>query len=379
MTTDSKPAHNLVPIWVLSGFLGSGKTTLLNHLIKQPDLRDTLVIINEFGETSLDHLLVTHSDEDMVVTLDNGCVCCNIRHDLSTTLKQVTWRFSRNGKRQFNRVVIETTGLADPAPIVHTLMTDETLAAHYRLEALIATVDCVNGAASLSLHPEAAKQIAIADCLIITKSDLTSPKQLAELHQQLTALNPIAQHLTALNGRIDPHQLLGQRFSIDQTSPDIRTWLAGNKHPAAPTARARLHYQPIRQPGQLAQPLRNKPRLSNTPSTSSQGGHGNIQTFCLTFAEPLAPDLFDQWLGLLVGFKGSNLLRVKGFINLKNRAGPTVIHGVQHIFHPPVELDAWPSEDRSTRIVFITRDLDPSIIERTFNAFAAKHMPLESE
>src|SRR5690606_5715596 len=133
MTTDSKPAHNLVPVWVLSGFLGSGKTTLLNHLIKQPDLRDALVIINEFGETSLDHLLVTHSDEDMIVTLDNGCVCCNIRHDLSTTLKQVTWRFSRNGKRQFNRIVIETTGLADPAPIVHTLMTDETLAAHYRL------------------------------------------------------------------------------------------------------------------------------------------------------------------------------------------------------------------------------------------------------
>lgn len=369
MTTDSKPAQDLVPVWVLSGFLGSGKTTLLNHLIKQPDLRDTLVIINEFGETSLDHLLVTHSDEDMVVTLDNGCVCCNIRHDLSTTLKQVTWRFSRNGKQQFNRVVIETTGLADPAPIVHTLMTDETLARRYQLDALITAVDCVNGIETLARHPEAAKQVAIADYLVVTKRDLATAKQFTELTRQLTALNPSSQRLTAHNGSVEPHRLLdGQRFSIKQTRPGILSWLAGE----SPTTPVQRRYQPIRQ---HRNPIRtHSAQPHNTPSSPRDPVHHGIQAFCLTFETPLTPDLFDQWLGLLVGFKGSNLLRVKGIVHLKNRPGPTIIHGVQHIFHPPVELAAWPSEDRTTRIVFITRDLEPSVIERTFNAFAAKHM-----
>lgn len=368
MTTDSKPAHDLVPVWVLSGFLGSGKTTLLNHLIKQPELSDTLVIINEFGETSLDHLLVTHSDEDMVVTLENGCVCCNIRRDLSTTLKQVTWRFSRNGKRQFNRVVIETTGLADPAPIVHTLMTDETLARRYQLDALITAVDCANGIETLSQHPEAAKQVAIADYLVVTKHDLATAEQFTELTHQLAALNPSAQRLTAHNGSVDPHRFLdGQRFSIKQASPDILSWLAAE----SPTTPAHRRYKPVRQ---HRNPIRTpSAQHQNTSSSPRDSVHHGIQAFCLTFEAPLTPDLFDQWLGLLVGFKGSSLLRVKGIVHLKNRPGPTIIHGVQHIFHPPVELAAWPSEDRTTRIVFITRDLEPSVIERTFNAFADKN------
>jgi len=354
----------------MTGFLGSGKTTLLNHLIQQPAFHNTLIIINEFGKVSLDHLLVTHCNEDMVVTMENGCVCCNIRRDLSTALKQITWRFSRNGIRQFNRVVIETTGLADPAPIVHTLMTDEFISAHYNLDAIITTVDCVNGMKTLAMHPEAVKQAAIADCLILTKSDLDNTSQYTALSRHLASLNPTARQLPVINGVIDSHELLDRQFfSINQKSPDISTWIGSGTYKNTNLSE-QLHYKPVSSTKTQTRPR--KTTIQHTSSNTAPSEHHNIQAFCLTFSEPLEPELFDQWLGLLVGLKGENLLRVKGILNLKHRLGPTIIHGVQHIFHPPVELTTWPSKDHNTRIVFITREIDPLVIERTFNAFASK-------
>ncbi len=368
MTSDFQSSR--IPVWIITGFLGSGKTTLLNHLVQQPAFHNTLVIINELGEISLDHLLVTHSNEDMVMTMDNGCICCNIRRDLSTVLKQITWRFSRNGKRQFDRVVIETTGLADPAPVIHTLMIDETINERYCLNAIITTIDCFNGLETLALHSESAKQAALADHLILTKSDLIDTAQLAALCWKLTSLNPAARQLLAVNGKIDARELSDERFfpSDRQTLLDITTWLDGNNY-EYPSTHNRFHFKPVSNSNIQAMP-ETKTRYK-APDHSNHDD--NIKSFCLIFSEPLEPELFDQWLGLLVGFKGENLLRVKGILNLKYRFGPTVIHGVQHIFHPPMELAVWPSEDHRTRIVFITRDLDPSIIERTFNAFASKN------
>ncbi len=166
---------DLIPVTLLTGFLGSGKTTVLNHLVHQPELKDALVIINEFGEMALDHLLVAHSIENLALEMSSGCLCCTIRSDLAKTLRDITWRFARNGQRQFRRVLIETTGLADPAPILHTLMTDPAIVRSYRLDGIVATIDMASGADTLDQHAEAIKQAALADALLLTQSDLATP------------------------------------------------------------------------------------------------------------------------------------------------------------------------------------------------------------
>src|SRR5450830_482923 len=198
---------DLIPVSLLTGFLGSGKTTLLNHLVHQPALRDTLVIINEFGEIGLDHLLVAHSEENVVVEMSSGCLCCTIRGDLQKTLKDAHWRFTRNAERRFNRVIIETTGLADPMPILHTLMADADLSEHYRLDGVITAVDAVNGMSTLDAHQEAVRQAAVADLLLLTKTDLAEPAQLATLKQRLGVINPGATQTIILNGAVDAESL----------------------------------------------------------------------------------------------------------------------------------------------------------------------------
>lgn len=222
MTTNLTAKKLPIPVLLLTGFLGSGKTTLLNHLVQQPYFSDTLVIINEFGEISPDHLLVTHSNEDLVMEMGHGCICCTIRGDLAQVFKDIEWRFSRQGERKFNRVVVETTGLADPVPILHTLITDREIASRYHLNAIITTIDSVNGMQTLDLHPEASKQAAVADRLILTKSDLANPEQLITLQKRLAKLNPAAKQLQVFNGNADLESLFNENlFSVDQKSPDI--------------------------------------------------------------------------------------------------------------------------------------------------------------
>jgi len=219
MTTEATP---LIPISLLTGFLGSGKTTLLNYLVTQPALKDTLVIINEFGEIGLDHLLVAHSQEDIVVEMSSGCLCCTIRGDLKKTLKDITWRFAEGGQRKFNRVVIETTGLASPIPILHTLMTDSFIAAKYRLDGVITTIDAVNGNATLDEHTEALQQAAVADRLLLTKSDLADAAILEQLQSRLQQLNPAAKRIVSRQGQVAAEQLLNAGlFSTADKAPDV--------------------------------------------------------------------------------------------------------------------------------------------------------------
>ena len=213
---------DLIPISLLTGFLGSGKTTLLNYLVGQPELKDTLVIINEFGEIGLDHLLVAHSQEEVVVEMSSGCLCCTIRGDLKKTLKDITWRFAEGGQRKFNRVIIETTGLASPIPILHTLMTDPFIAGKYRLDGVITTVDAVNGAATLDQHLEAVQQAAVADRLLLTKADLAEAAALDTLQARLRQINPASQQILSQQGQVAPAQLLDAGlFRAGEKSPYI--------------------------------------------------------------------------------------------------------------------------------------------------------------
>lgn len=356
-----------IPVSLLTGFLGSGKTTLLNHLISQPEMKDTLVIINEFGEIGLDHLLVAHSQEETIVEMSSGCLCCTIRGDLKKTLKDITWRFAEGGRRKFNRVVIETTGLASPAPILHTLMTDAFIAERYRLDGVIVTVDAVNGMSTLDHHEEAVQQAAVADRLLLTKTDLADAATLAALQARLHTLNPGARQLQPQVGRIAAAELLDAGlFKPGEKMPDVARWL--NEEAFAEQARhEQAHHHAHDHHGHGHHHGHDHHGHDHEHDVNRHDDH--IRAFCFTFDEPIDPVLFDEWLSLLVGFKGPNILRIKGILNLKGEALPTVIHGVQHIFHPTATLPQWPSEDRRSRIVFITRDVERATIERSFDAF----------
>jgi G3E family GTPase len=295
-----------LPVSVITGFLGSGKTTLLSRLLRDPAFERTAVIINEFGAVGLDHLLVESSDEQILV-LEGGCVCCTVRGDLVRTAGDLLARRAAGTVTPFERIVIETSGLADPAPIVHALMTDRDIAEQLHLESVIATVDAAAGAATLDAHPQSVKQAALADCIVVTKSDLCDP---AEITARLQTLNPGAPKLTAVHGAVDARQLFSQ--PTHHVLPD------GHVH-----------------------------------------GHDGINTFCLRREKPLHAVTLGLFLQVVAEHCGAKLLRLKGLVDVVESPGrPAVIHGVQHVFHPPAWLDAWPDDDRSTRIVVISQGLD---------------------
>lgn len=343
-----------IPVSLLTGFLGSGKTTLLNHLVQQPEMHDTLVIINEFGEVGLDHLLVTHTQENIVVEMSSGCLCCTIRGDLKQTMQEMHGRLAGDGARRFTRVVIETTGLASPVPILHTLMTDPFVAEHYQLDGVIVTIDAVNGMHTLDNHPEAVQQAAVADRLLVTKTDLATSEQVQALQQRLQALNPSATLITDTHGQVAAPALLGAgMFRPEDKHHDVGQWLAVAAHEEAHDNHAHHH-------GHAHE-------AHHHHDVNRHDDH--IRAFCMTVDTPLEPEVFEEWMSMFLGFKGQNVLRIKGIVNLQGQDAPIVIHGVQHVFHPPVTLPAWPSEDHRTRLVFITRDIEKATIERSFKAF----------
>ncbi len=345
----------------MTGFLGSGKTTVLNHLVHQPELADALVIINEFGEIGLDHLLVAHSTENIITEMSSGCLCCTIRGDLIKTLRDITWRFARNSKRQFRRVLIETTGLADPAPIIHTLMTEPTLARRYRLDGIVVTIDGTTAEHTLNQHPEAVKQAAVADCLLLTKSDLVTSENYNRLYKRLDNINPSALRRQVTHGQVDPKHVLNLGlFSADNKVPDVARWL--NEEAYAINAdngiTKQSHHHHDHGYGQHH-------HHDHTHDVNRHDDH--IRAFCLSIDIPITEENYLAWLDLLMAFVGSNVLRVKGILNIAGYDHPMVIHGVQHIFHPPAPLSAWPGEDRRSRIVFITRDVEREVVEQIFN------------
>ncbi|MBV8192218.1 MAG: GTP-binding protein [Alphaproteobacteria bacterium] len=354
-----------MPVTVLTGFLGSGKTTLLNKLLRRPELADTAVIINEFGEIGLDHLLVEKSSEDGMVTLNSGCLCCTVRGDLVRTMSELFLKRAKGEVTNFKRMVVETTGLADPAPILHTLMTDPLLASRYRLDGVVTTVDGVNGTSTLDNHEEAVKQAAVADRVLLTKVDIAEAPRLAELKSRLHQLNPGAPFHAVADGEINPNEILNAGLYNPETkTADVKRWLHeeayGHEHGGG-------HHHHGH--GQDHDHHHEHEHGEQDPHNVNRHDD-RIRAFCMTFDEPMSWSTVAAAFDALVTYRGPDLLRMKGILNVKDTDKPVVIHGVQHVFHPPATLDAWPEgDDRKSRVVFITRDIGESTIRKVFASF----------
>ena len=336
----SKP----IPVSVLTGFLGAGKTSLLNTLLKEPLLANACVVINEFGEVGIDHLLVEKSDEN-IVELAAGCLCCTIRGDLINTLVDLLARRDAGSVKAFDRIVIETTGLADPAPVLHVLMRDELLLRRLRLEGVITVVDGVNGGATLNAHSEGVKQVAVADRIVLTKLDLLhgieGEEEMFAIIGRLRALNPTARLLTSHRGEATAERLLNMGlFDAAKKSPNVQAWLNDEA-----LARPHHHHHDV----------------------SRHDAH--IRSFALRDERAISPQGLEMFLEMLTAFHGPNLLRMKGMLKLSDDLSrPLAIHGVQHVFHPPVRLKEWPDGKAETRLVFIVKDIDKAQIETLFTA-----------
>jgi G3E family GTPase len=357
MTTAPESAAP-IPVTLLTGFLGSGKTTVLNHVLKAPGMAATAVVVNEFGEIGIDHLLVEKASDD-VVLLNSGCLCCTVRSDIVDTLLDLFAGRAAGKIPNFVRVVIETTGLADPAPILHTLISDPLVAQRYALDGVVTTVDAANGAGTLDRQPEAVKQAAVADRLLLTKTDVARSADAAALRARLAALNPGAPVVAVAHGVVDPALLFGLGFYDPGTkSLDVQRWLRdeayADDHPHPDDGGRDDHGH--------------NDHDHDRPDANRHDDH--IRAFCITRERPISWAALSNWLDALATMRGDDLLRLKAIVALSDRPDqPVILHGVQHLFHPPILLPQWPSEDRRTRMVFITRDLPKEAVESTLTAF----------
>lgn len=344
MVTSDAP----LPVTLLTGFLGSGKTTVLNHLVRT--LPRTAILMNEFGEVALDHQLLQKMEGPMAL-LSGGCVCCTISGSLSPTLKNLWMARQKGDIPAFERVIIETTGIADPVPVLDNLLHDNWVRARFRLDGVVTTVDALFGMDQLDEHAEAVKQVAVADRLLLTKTDLAPDDTVAALRERLVALNPAADIVTVTHGELDPAaiQNLGL-WNAETRSLEVARWLKPQR------------YQPA-----SANPITGK-RMTALHDA-------RIQAFSVVIDTPLDRYGLQSALGMLTSFRAENLLRFKAIVNLQDEPQPVVLHGVQHVLYPEVMLDAWPDDDHRSRFVFIVRDLEPVFVAKLLADFsgAASH------
>ena len=356
-TSGTDPATPIA-VSLITGFLGSGKTTLLNHLLAHPGMEETAVLINEFGEVGLDHLMVKELDED-VVLLKSGCICCTVQGELVDGMRELYLKRVAGTLPPFTRVVIETTGLADPLPIVSCLMRDPLFKHAYRLDSLITTVDAIHGQSQLERHREAVRQAAVADRLLITKPDLSGASGIRKLRVKLKALNPGAEEFTVENGEIAPSMLFGAdvldpagRLLDVQARLECETRDSGGKQSGSAGSHDHHHHR------------------SGDVDVNRHDEH--IASFCIVLDEPIEWTVFKAWYEELAEKHGDRVLRVKGIVNVQGESGPFAVHCVQSTQHAPARLPSWPDEDRRSRIVFITQDLGREEVERSLDRHRAE-------
>lgn len=361
--TESVPAPaDRMPVSILTGFLGSGKTTLLKALLSHPGMDRVMVIVNEFGEIGLDDALIEQADEDSVL-LSSGCLCCTIRNDLLDTLKSLFKRKAKGEIPPFDRIVIETTGLADPAPILHTMMSDGFLVTRFTLDGVVAVVDAVNAPWQLDQQYESVKQAAVADRIVLSKTDLASPEAVAQVEARLRAINPAAPILSVVQGQVEPSALFNAGLYNPRTkSTDVQRWL---QEEAYRDTEGHVYHR------------------AREDDHGHHHGHDHnhhhdvnrhddhIRAFCLVYDEPFAWNKIAPALDMMVQTHGLNILRMKGILNVEEVDVPVVVHAVQHLFHPPAKLDAWPGDDRRSKLVIIAKDLERAQIERILNSYLA--------
>ena len=329
---------NQIPVTVITGFLGSGKTTLLSSILKKKEMQKTAVIINEFGEIGLDHALIEHTDEN-IVELQSGCICCTIQGDLNKTLIDLFDKMMNGKVSSFNRVLIETTGLANPVPIIHTLMSSIELIRIYSLDGVITVVDSVNGEKTLDLHEESLKQLALAEKIILSKTDIVDKDEIKSLVYRIKEINPVSQIIFSKFGNIPLEEIFGLgAYDPYKKSADVKKWLAAEKY----KDKKHHHHHDVNRHNE------------------------NIRAFSMMSENPVNMIAFSFFRDMITAALGANLLRMKGIVNIAGEERPAVIHGVQHIFHPVQWLETWPDNDRRTKLVFITQNIKKEQIEDFF-------------
>jgi G3E family GTPase len=363
ISLDDLGLERVVPVTVVTGFLGSGKTTLLSRLLAHSDIKNTAVIVNELGEVGLDHLLV-QSPVDETILLENGCICCTMRGDLSATLQEMVARCVSGELPRLDRVVVETTGSADPVPLLQTLVEDVDVTNFYRFDGLVTVVDAFNGSQQLDVHFQSIKQAALADLVLFSKTDLVDGQVLDNLGSRIQRLNPGVKTGRVLNGEIDPQVILGIASpGRDSLNDGVDAWLSEAAHEAVTRVNLVAHQCDV--------------ESENDDHRHHNHNHNHddaVNTFSVTRAGEIHPAALNLWLDLISVFQGPALLRAKGILNINGY--PVLINVVQHVCHPPRELEVWPDDDRSTRIVFITHNLDQQSLKSTLSAL--DYMPSDS-
>ena len=355
-----------VPVSVLTGFLGSGKTTLLSKLMTNPAMDKVAVIVNEFGEIGIDDALVVQSNEDTIL-LNSGCLCCTVRGDLVDTMRSLFVQRADGQVPAFERLVVETTGLADPAPILHTMMADPFLVTRYRLDGVITVVDAHHAMDQFDKQFESIKQAAVADRIVLSKVDVTDPDMVLTVKARLASVNPAAPVIEAHHGDADPNKLFDAGLYNPLTkSADVAQWL---KEEAYRDTEGHI-YQSDSEHGQGHDHDHGHGHHDHHHDVNRHDDH--IRSFALYYEKPLKWSKIAGALDMMAQTHGANILRIKGLLNVVELdEQPVVVHAVQHMFHPPAKIDDWPNSDRRSRLVFIVRDLDRDTIESVMDSYLA--------